>query len=293
MTAMTTLKNWNSLIKLSHTLFSLPFAFIGYALGYLSHPENSSLRNLSLMLLCVFFARNAAMAFNRITDRRIDAKNDRTKLREIPARKISTEKAVIFVLINILLFILSAYLINPLAFYLSPLAIIVILGYSYTKRFTWLCHYVLGLALSIAPIGAYIVLSGSFGLPPVILSLAVFFWVGGFDILYSLQDEEFDKREQLHSIPQQFGRKKALIISAASHLLTLGSLMVFGIIMTSSWIYWIGFSVFSALLIREHLIVKPSDISRVNQAFATLNTTASILFAIFSLLDLFQYYFIP
>jgi 4-hydroxybenzoate polyprenyltransferase len=290
---MTSLKNWNSLVKLSHTLFSLPFALIGYALGYVSHPENSSLRNLLLMLLSVFFARNAAMAFNRITDRGIDAKNDRTKLREIPARKISTEKAMVFVLINILLFILSAYLINPLAFYLSPLAILIILGYSFTKRFTWLCHYVLGLALAIAPIGAYIVLSGTFGVPPLLLSVAVFFWVGGFDILYSLQDEEFDRQEKLHSIPQQFGRKTALIISATSHLFTLASLAVFGIIMVSTWIYWIGFSLFSALLTREHLIVKPGDISRVNQAFATLNATASIIFAVFSLLDLFSFYSLP
>jgi 4-hydroxybenzoate polyprenyltransferase len=288
---MTTLKTWGSLIKLSHTLFSLPFALIGYALGYLAFPENSSVRNFVLMLLSVLFARNAAMAFNRITDRWIDAKNERTKLREIPAQKIKTEKAVIFVLINILLFILSAYLINPLAFYLSPVAITVVLGYSYSKRFTWLCHYILGFGLAIAPIGAYIVLAGKFGLPAVILSIAVFFWVGGFDILYALQDEEFDNQENLHSIPQQFGRKKALIISTISHLFTIITLAIFGIIMASSWIYWIGFSIFSALLIREHSIVKPTDISRVNVAFATMNATASIIFAIFSLLDMFMFYF--
>jgi len=288
---MATLKTWGSLIKLSHTLFSLPFALIGYALGYLAFPENSSVRNFVLMLLSVLFARNAAMAFNRITDRWIDAKNERTKLREIPAQKIKTEKAVIFVATNILLFILSAYLINPLAFYLSPIAITVILGYSYSKRFTWLCHYILGLGLAIAPIGAYIVLAGAFGLPPIILSAAVLFWVGGFDILYALQDEEFDNQENLHSIPQQFGRKKALIISAVSHLLTLILLAIFGIIMASSWIYWIGFSLFSALIIREHSIVKPTDISRINVAFATMNATASVIFAVFSLLDLFLYYF--
>lgn len=288
---MATLKTWGSLIKLSHTLFSLPFALIGYALGYLAFPENTSARNFILMLLSVIFARNAAMAFNRITDRWIDAKNERTKQREIPAQKIKTEKAVIFVILNILLFLLSAYLINPLAFYLSPIAITVILGYSYSKRFTWLCHYILGLGLAIAPIGAYIVLAGAFGLPPIILSAAVLFWVGGFDILYSLQDEEFDNQENLHSIPQQFGRKKALIISAISHLLTLILLAIFGIIMSSSWIYWIGFSIFSALLIREHSIVKPSDISRVNMAFATMNALASVIFAIFTLLDMFIFYF--
>ena len=244
------------------------------------------------MLLSVFFARNAAMAFNRVTDRYIDAKNERTQQREIPSQKIKTENAIIFVFINVLLFILTAFLINPLAFYLSPIALAVILGYSYSKRITWLCHYILGLGLAIAPIGAYIVLAEKFALPPILLSAAVFFWVGGFDILYALQDEEFDTGENLHSIPQQFGRKKSLIISAISHLFTIILLAVFGIIINSSWIYWLGFSIFSLILIREHLIVKPSDISRINMAFSTMNASASVIFAIFALLDMFSFYLI-
>ena len=289
---MTSLKTWASLIKLSHTLFSLPFALIGFGLGYLAFPEKFSLLNFALMLLSVLFARNAAMAFNRVTDRSIDAKNERTRQREIPSKKIKPENAIVFVFINILLFILTAFLINPLAFYLSPIALAVILGYSYSKRVTWLCHYILGLGLAIAPIGAYIVLAGKFALPPILLSVAVFFWVGGFDILYALQDEEFDTSENLHSIPQQFGRKKSLIISAFSHLFTIILLAVFGITTASSWIYWLGFSIFSLILIREHSIVKLSDISRINIAFSTMNASASVIFAIFALSDMFSFYLI-
>lgn len=289
---MSSLKSWSSLIKLSHTLFSLPFALIGFGLGYLSFPENTSLSKFILMLLAVFFARNAAMAFNRITDIRIDAKNERTKQRELPSKKITKEKALLFVIFNILLFIITTYLINAMAFYLSPIALLVILGYSYSKRITWLCHYILGFGLAIAPIGAYIALSEKFALLPLILSAAVFFWVGGFDILYALQDETFDDQEKLHSIPQKFGRKKALIISAISHLFSIVCLAIFGILMASTWIYWVGFSLFSLILIWEHSIVKPSDISRVNMAFATLNASASIIFAVFALADLFLFYMV-
>ena len=287
---MSTIKNWTSLIKLSHTLFSLPFAFIGFGLAYLNNPTNLSWIAFIYMLLAVFFARNSAMAFNRYIDRDIDSKNERTKDREIPSNKISKEKAIVFITINIFLFIITTYLINPLAFYLSPIAIITILFYSYSKRITWLCHYILGVGLAIAPIGSYIVLAEQFAMAPLLLSFAVIFWVGGFDILYALQDEEFDKNENLHSIPQQFGRRNALTISTFSHIITLIILALFGIMYSNSIIYWTGFALFSSILIWEHLIIKPSDISRIDIAFATMNASGSVIFAIFTLIDMFYQY---
>lgn len=287
---MININNWASLIKLSHTLFSLPFALIGFCLAFLEYTEKATGLTFALMIFAVFFARNAAMAFNRYADRVIDLKNERTKEREIPSKKISAEKAMGFVLINILLFIITAYLINPLAFYLSPIAIAVIIGYSYSKRITWLCHYILGLGLAIAPIGAYIVLAEKFAIAPLILSAAVFFWVGGFDILYALQDESFDKTHKLRSIPARFGRKSSLIISAASHLITIAILAFFGTLIPATWIFWTGFALFSCILIWEHVIVKPHDISRINFAFATMNATGSLLFAAFTIIDLFIAY---
>jgi 4-hydroxybenzoate polyprenyltransferase len=287
---MTSIKSWGSLVKFSHTVFSLPFAFIGFGLGFLEFSNQFNWSSLIYMVLCVIFARNAAMAFNRFADFKIDAKNERTKNREIPANIISPNKAMAFVLINTLLFIITTYLINPLALYLSPIALFVIIIYSASKRFTWLCHFILGLGLSIAPIGAYIVLSGKFAIAPLLVSGAVLLWVGGFDILYALQDEEFDRAEKLHSIPQQFGRKKALIISAVSHFGSIIFLVFFGFNHESTWIYWTGLAVFTAILTWEHLIVKPSDISRVNIAFATLNASASVIFALFTLIDMFSFY---
>ncbi len=287
---MNTLTNWTSLIKLSHTLFSLPFAFIGFGLAFLHYPNKLSWFSFLLMIFAVIFARNAAMAFNRYLDREIDAKNERTKNREIPSNKISAEKAIVFIIVNILFFIITAYLINPLALYLSPIAIFTILFYSYSKRVTWLCHYILGFGLAIAPIGAYIVLAEEFALAPLLLSFAVIFWVGGFDILYALQDEEFDRKENLHSIPQQFGRNKALITSTISHLTTIIILGIFGYIYSFSPFFWAGYTIFTSILIWEHLIVKPNDISKINVAFATMNASGSVIFALFTLLDMFFQY---
>ncbi len=289
---MSSLNKWTSLVKLSHTLFSLPFALIGLGYAYLQQPNVSIGINLLWMLLAVLFARNAAMAFNRYVDRDIDAKNSRTQNREIPSNKISPERVLVFVIVNIFLFLIIAYIINPLAFYLSPIAITVIIGYSYSKRFTWLCHYILGLGLAIAPVGAYIVIVERIDFLPLLLSIAVFFWVGGFDILYSLQDEEFDIDEKLHSIPQRFGRKNALIISAISHLFTILTLLLFGYFAEVTWVYWIGFALFSGILIWEHVIVKPNDIRKINLAFATLNASGSVIFAIFTLIDAFRYYYL-
>lgn len=233
------------------------------------------------------FARNAAMGFNRVTDREFDALNPRTKNREIPAGKIRTSAAIIFVIINSVLFIISAGFINKLTLFLSPVALIVVLGYSYTKRFTSLSHFVLGLGLSLAPVGAYIAVTGHFRLVPVIYSLIVITWVSGFDIIYSLQDDEFDRENSLHSIPSIAGRKNSLIISGIVHSLTFIFVIAAGVLNFQGWLFWSGSIIFTILLVYQHTIVNPDDLSRVNMAFGTTNGIASIVFAAFTIADLF------
>ncbi len=211
MTALyNTVKNYFSLVKFSHTVFAMPFALIGYSLA-VSGPEYSfSARLLILIILCMVLARNAAMGFNRLADRKFDALNPRTRNREIPAGLIGSRDAAIFVILNALLFFVAASFINRLTMYLSPVALLIILGYSLTKRFTFLCHFILGLGLSLAPIGAYISITGKFNILPLIYSLIVLTWVSGFDIIYALQDNEFDKSNNLHSVPSAAGIKMAI-----------------------------------------------------------------------------------
>lgn len=276
-----------SFIKFSHTVFALPFAIIGFFLAVKSDDHDFSFRLLILILLCMVFARNAAMGFNRFADRKFDALNPRTAGREIPAGKIGLRSAGIFVIINAVLFVVSAGLINRLTLFLSPVALIIILGYSLSKRITVLCHFILGLGLSLAPIGAYIAVTGRFELLPVIYSLIVLTWVSGFDILYALQDEEFDKENRLYSIPSSAGRKNAIIISSAVHFITFALVASAGLYRESGFLFWTGATLFSVLLLYQHLIVKPSDISKVNLAFATTNGIASITFAAFVISDLF------
>jgi 4-hydroxybenzoate polyprenyltransferase len=286
MNAVTSVKRYFSLVKFSHTVFAMPFALIGFSLGVHDYPESFSIRLLLLVLLCMIFARNSAMGFNRIADRDIDALNPRTMKREIPSGIIATRAATIFVIMNAGLFILTTAFINRLTLILSPIALFVILGYSLTKRFTSLSHFILGLGLSLAPIGAYISVSGKFALLPVIYSLIVITWVGGFDIIYSLQDDEFDKKNNLYSLPSVAGRSKALMISVAVHILTFILVIAAGITGNGNWLYWTGASIFSILLLYQHLLVKSDDLSRVDMAFATVNGIASILFSVFIILDL-------
>ena len=243
---------------------------------------------LVLVILCMIFARSAAMAFNRYIDRDIDKANERTaEVREIPNGTITPKNALIFVLINCLLFITTTYFINPLCFYLSPVALAVVLGYSLTKRFTALCHLVLGLGLSLAPIGAYLAVTGEFDWLPLFFSFAVLFWVSGFDIIYALQDETFDAAQKLHSIPVLLGTKNALLLSNILHIITASFILYAGYYANLGLFYWIGSSVFIALLSYQHLLVKPNDLSKVNLAFFTTNGIASVLFSAFVLLDLY------
>jgi 4-hydroxybenzoate polyprenyltransferase len=281
------IKNYFSLVKFSHTVFAMPFALIGYSLA-VSEPEYSfSIRLLLLIILCMIFARNAAMGFNRLVDKHFDALNPRTRNREIPSGVIGPGAATVFVAINAILFIITTSFINRLTLFLSPVALLVILGYSLTKRFTFLCHFILGLGLSLAPIGAYISLTGKFSIIPLIYSLIVLTWVSGFDIIYSLQDDEFDRSNNLYSVPSAAGIKNAIGISVLVHLVTFILVIAAGFKGQGRWLFWTGALLFSLFLLYQHLIVKPRDLSRVNLAFATTNGIASILFAIFVILDLF------
>ncbi len=276
-----------SLVKFSHTIFALPFAMIGFLAGAEAVDFNFNRMLILQVLFCMVFARSAAMAFNRWADREIDARNDRTKVREIPAGVISANSALIFTFVNSLLFVVTTWFINPLCFYLSPVALAVVLGYSYTKRFTPFSHLVLGLGLSLAPIGAYLAVTGVFALVPVLFSVAVITWVSGFDIIYSLQDEDFDRSNRLYSMPSVFGGKNALLISSALHVVTSLVLLVAYFNGSLGVIYLAGWGIFTALLIYQHTLVKPGDLSRVNAAFFTTNGVASVVFSMLFAIDVF------
>jgi len=279
--------NYFSMVKFAHTLFALPFALTGFVLAYNISQKEFSFGLLLLILLAMVTARNAAMGFNRYKDRDIDLLNPRTKQREIPAGKISAKAALMFVSANVFIFLMAAWFINLLSFMLAFPTLLVLLGYSYFKRFSALSHYVLGVALAIAPTGAYIAVTGSFHVAPVILSVLVLLWVSGFDIIYSLGDEEFDKENSLHSIPQLLGTKNALRISSAGHFLVLPMLLLFYFAVSDlGLIYIIGAIIFSLLLLWQHLIISTKDLSRINAAFFTANGIASVIFALFTITDL-------
>ena len=279
-----------SLIKFSHTIFAMPFAFIGFFLGLRSLGGQWTWdlmgRRLLLVIACMVFARSAAMAFNRYLDRSFDAENPRTAIREIPTGKIPPARALLFTVISALLFAVSAWLINPICFALSPVALAVVLGYSYTKRFTALCHLVLGIGLSLAPIGAYLAVTGAFSLLPILFSLAVIGWVSGFDIIYALQDEEFDRSHQLHSVPAWLGKAQALTVSRLLHAFSFAAIVWAGFTGGFGWSYMVGTGIYGGMLIYQQLLVSPRDLSRVNIAFMTANGIASVFFAIFVITDI-------
>ena len=288
------MKKYLSLVKFSHTIFALPFACIGFFLGVVK--KGPSLRiilereigiKFLLVLICMVTARGAAMAFNRYLDRQFDALNPRTAIREIPAGIIAPSAALRFTIANCLLFIIATYCINILCFYLSPIALFVILFYSYTKRFTALCHLVLGVGLSLAPIGAYLAITGVFDWLPLFFSFAVICWVSGFDIIYALQDEGFDKANTLHSIPVALGKKNALRVSELLHLVSALLIIYAGWYGNFYWIYWIATAVFVGMLIYQHSLVKPDDLRKVNIAFMTANGIASVVFGILVIVSFF------
>ncbi|MFW5657466.1 MAG: UbiA-like polyprenyltransferase [Bacteroidota bacterium] len=281
------LQNYLSMVKFAHTVFAMPFALIGFFLAIEFSGATFDPKEFLLVILCMVFARNAAMGFNRYVDREIDSKNPRTAIREIPQGIIKPKSALRFVILNAILFVVAAGLINQLTFILSPIALLVVLGYSLTKKYTALCHFILGFGLSLAPIGAYLAVTGKFELLPLLFSFIVLFWVAGFDVIYALQDEKFDKEEALKSIPVWLGKKSALMLSMVLHVFTAGIVLFVGFLGDFGTFYWLGSTVFLGLLFYQHTIVTPKDLSKVNLAFFTTNGIASVLFSVFFILDVY------
>ncbi len=271
------------MIKFQHTVFALPFALLA---AFAASGGIPPLAALGWILLAMVGARSAAMAFNRLIDARIDAENPRTKMRALPAGLVSTTFVAAFTVVSIALFVFASWKLNRLAFILSFPTLLVLLGYSFTKRFTALSHLVLGLALGIAPIGASVAIEGRFDLRVFPLSAAVILWTAGFDILYSMQDLDFDKTRGLFSIPARVGRENAFWIARVFHVLTLAGLAAFGILFGFGWLYWLGVAAAASLLIWQHSIISPTDISRIDAAFFTANGALSIVLFLCGAADL-------
>jgi len=271
------------MIKIEHTIFALPFAFLGAFLAERGMPPADK---MGWILLAMVGARSAAMAFNRLVDLPFDARNPRTSSRALPQKTVTRSFVILFIWASSLLFVGAAYMLNRLTFFLSPVALALIFFYSYTKRFTWASHLILGISLACAPIGAWIATRGDITWVPLILGLAVALWVAGLDIIYACQDVEFDRGESLHSIPQKFGISTALIISALLHVAMIGLLAL---------LFWreglglglVGLGLVAALLAYEHTLVKPTDLTRVNTAFFALNGWISILLFVTTTADIF------
>lgn len=283
---MNQIKTYASLVKFSHTIFALPFALTAYVFALTSTGTPFNVLLLIKILICMVTARNTAMGFNRWADRDIDALNPRTASREIPAGKVSPRAALTFVIINALIFVLCAIWINPLCGALSPVALLVIMGYSRTKRFTSLAHIVLGLSLGIAPVGAYLAVTGYFAFAPLVLSAAVISWTAGFDILYALQDRDFDRAHGLHSIPTRFSPTGSAIISIVLHLVTLYAIVVFGVGNEFGTLYWIGTAIFTLWLVAQHVLYTPKKVDRIGKSFGLMNGAASLSFAVCAIVDL-------
>lgn len=282
------IRDYGSLVRFSHTVFALPFALAAVALAWRDHPV--PVFTLIWILVAMIAARTAAMGFNRLADRKFDTLNPRTAGWELPQGRVRVSEAIALTAGAALVFVFAAYQLNWICFVLSPLALAIVFFYSLTKRFTWASHLFLGLALSIAPIGAWLAIvqppfHWSELAVPVFLGLAVVFWLAGFDVLYSLQDREFDRAYGLFSIPVRFGVRRALALSSAFHIITVVCLAMVGFTAGLGPIYWVGFVVVSLVLVWEHRIVKPSDLSRINRAFFDLNAYVSLGYFLATLID--------
>lgn len=275
------------MIKFEHTIFALPFAYLGAVLGsFVVTGDLPSWSQIFWITLAMVGARSAAMALNRLIDRVMDARNPRTKARAIPAGLLSVFEVLLFVIGSFALLILSAYMLNPLAVKLLPIAVFFLVVYSYTKRFTWACHFVLGIAIGLAPLGGWVGATGTLPWEAFILFLAVALWTAGFDIIYATQDSEFDHKNKLYSIPSYFGISKALIISKTCHVLAVLFLFILFLITPLSWVYLLGSLIAAGILVYEHSLVKADDLSKVDIAFFTMNGILSILVFLFTLGDL-------
>lgn len=277
---------FGKLVRFSHTLFAMPFALTSVVLVSFTHAVTPL--KVVWIIVAMVGARSAAMGFNRIADREFDAKNPRTKNREIPAEKIAVGEASLFVIASSLLLIFSAHELNPLCFYLSPVALAVVFFYSFTKRFTWLSHIFLGLGMGLAPVGAWLGIAGEFNLVPIILGLTVVAWGAGFDIIYSLQDLTHDEESGLFSMPKSLGVRKALVISSALHVIAFALLLSLKFILPLQSIYLGGLSIVGIILVYQHMIVKPNDLSKLNFAFFNMNAYLSIGLFLFTLVDVLR-----
>lgn len=283
---MNVIARYASLVKFSHTIFALPFALFSYVYAVTVSGAGFEWLLLVKILLCMVLARDAAMGFNRWTDRDIDARNPRTGAREIPSGKISPSAALAFVIVNAVLFIAVAAWINRLAFMLSPLALLVLLGYSYTKRFTSWSHLVLGLALAIAPVGAYIAVTGTVSAFALLLAAVVLTWTAGFDILYSMQDCEFDRAAGLHSIPARFGIRGAVGLSLTLHAVSVAAVTIIGVVYGLGPWYWTGTTLFTGILIVQHTLYRPSRIDRIGASFGLVNGLASVAYSLLGIIGI-------
>ena len=261
------------MIKFEHTIFALPLAYVGAIMGARGWP---SLHDALFILFAMIGARSAAMTFNRIADLRFDRLNPRTKDRELVAGKLTISFAIGFLLCSLALFFLSAWALNPLCLYLSPIALAIVLGYSYTKRFTWLCHIFLGLSLALAPVGGYVAVTANISLPAILFAVGVLFWVAGFDVIYACQDIQFDRKMELHSMPAHLGTRKALQLSSLFHFFCTLFFILAGWIAHMPWPYFAGIAVASILLVVEHRIVSGGRLEKIDLAFFTINSYVSV-----------------
>ncbi|MFA6110174.1 MAG: UbiA-like polyprenyltransferase [Candidatus Latescibacterota bacterium] len=275
---------YGRMVKLSHSLFALPFALASAALA--SERVEVTAVQVGWIALAMVGARSAAMGFNRLADRRIDAANPRTRGRELPQGRVSPAAAAIFVTLSAGLLILAAYRLNPLCFALSPVLLALLFGYSYTKRFTWASHLVLGVGLGAAPVAAWLALTGTVAEPPLLLGAAVVAWVAGFDVIYACQDHDFDRGFGLHSLPVRLGVARALQTARGLHLLALALLAILGTRVGVGPVYWAGVVAVAGLLVYEHRLVRADDLSRLDLAFFTMNGVISVVFLAFTVADL-------
>lgn len=284
---MSKIADYLRMVKFSHTIFAMPFALLSFTYAWMTTTPDKELWLLLLQVIgCMVFARNVAMGFNRWADRDIDAANPRTASREIPAGKISPRGAAVFCVINALLFMAVAATINPLCGWLSPVALAIVMFYSYCKRFTSMAHLVLGISLGIAPVGAYMAVTGTSALECWLLALVVMTWCAGFDIIYALQDAAFDRERGLHSIPSRFSVRTSLTISLLLHIASVMLLLWFASYQPQTWLLYTGCALFAIILGAEHYIVTPTKQRNIGMAFGTFNAMASLSLAIFLILNL-------
>ena len=283
--ALTKLKDVLTMVDFGYTLFGLPFAYLGAFLAIKGMP---TLSQLIWITLAMVGARTVALCLNRLIDLDIDRANPRTADWVLPSERLSPQKVWILVFLSLALLLFSAAQLNPLCLKLSPLAVVVLWVYSYTKRFTWWCHLILGLAIGIGPVGAWIAITGTFDWQPFILGMAVACWIAGFDTMYACQDIDFDRKHSLYSIPARFGEEGALIFSAVFHVGTVFFLVLTGLILKLGLFYYTGVLLAAIILLYEHAIVKPGDLSRVNFASFKINRYVGLLIFITTLIDIFS-----